>query len=144
MTAAATQSLAPDPRRGGHGGGIARAGRADRLGHRLHPRDDGGHPGLRRRARLYAGNRGLRRRNAQRTASAADDLEGADRAGRLAGARLHQGRDAPVGIEEGRLAGCWTVGLSASGNGVGLDQESLAALPPEERAKRLAQCRSAR
>ena len=32
--------------------------------------------------------------------------------------------DAPVGIEEGRLAGCWTVGLSASGNGMGLDQES--------------------
>jgi phosphonoacetaldehyde hydrolase len=24
--------------------------------------------------------------------------------------------DAPVGIEEGRAAGCWTVGLSASGN----------------------------
>src|SRR5215471_2019871 len=28
--------------------------------------------------------------------------------------------DSAVGIEEGRLAGCWTVGLSASGNGVGL------------------------
>ena len=26
--------------------------------------------------------------------------------------------DAPVGIEEGKAAGCWTVGLSASGNGV--------------------------
>jgi phosphonoacetaldehyde hydrolase len=46
--------------------------------------------------------------------------------------------DAPVGIEEGRLAGCWTVGLSGSGNGVGLDLESYAALPPEERRKRLA------
>lgn len=46
--------------------------------------------------------------------------------------------DAPVGIEEGRLAGCWTVGLSASGNGVGLDQEALAALDPEAREARLA------
>ncbi|MEI9994385.1 MAG: phosphonoacetaldehyde hydrolase [Rhizomicrobium sp.] len=44
--------------------------------------------------------------------------------------------DAPVGIEEGRLAGCWTVGLSASGNEVGLDRESFEALaPPERRAK---------
>jgi phosphonoacetaldehyde hydrolase len=45
--------------------------------------------------------------------------------------------DAPVGIEEGRLAGCWTVGLSASGNGVGLDADALAALGAEDRAKRL-------
>jgi phosphonoacetaldehyde hydrolase len=46
--------------------------------------------------------------------------------------------DAPVGIEEGRLAGCWTVGLSASGNGVGLDSDSLAALAPDDRRARLA------
>jgi phosphonoacetaldehyde hydrolase len=46
--------------------------------------------------------------------------------------------DAPVGIEEGRLAGCWTVGLSASGNGVGLDLEALSALPADERRARLA------
>jgi phosphonoacetaldehyde hydrolase len=45
--------------------------------------------------------------------------------------------DAPVGIEEGRLAGCWTVGLSASGNGMGLDQDSFAALEPGERQLRL-------
>ena len=45
--------------------------------------------------------------------------------------------DAPVGIEEGRLAGCWTVGLSASGNEVGLDRESLAALSSEERQAKL-------
>lgn len=50
--------------------------------------------------------------------------------------------DAPVGIEEGRLAGCWTVGLSASGNGVGLDQEALSALAPEDRRERLAQAES--
>ena len=47
--------------------------------------------------------------------------------------------DAPVGIEEGRAAGCWTVGLSASGNGVGLDLEAFAALDPQERRERLAQ-----
>jgi len=46
--------------------------------------------------------------------------------------------DAPVGIEEGRLAGCWTVGLSASGNGVGLDLAAYAALPSAERAEKLA------
>jgi len=45
--------------------------------------------------------------------------------------------DAAVGIEEGRLAGCWTVGLSASGNGVGLDRESFLALSPQERRTRL-------
>lgn len=45
--------------------------------------------------------------------------------------------DAPVGIEEGRLAGCWTVGLSASGNGVGLDVNALAALTADDRAERL-------
>jgi phosphonoacetaldehyde hydrolase len=46
--------------------------------------------------------------------------------------------DAPVGIEEGRAAGCWTVGLSASGNGVGLSLEDFAALEPEERRARIA------
>ena len=48
--------------------------------------------------------------------------------------------DAAVGIEEGRLAGCWTVGLTASGNGVGLDPDDLAALAPDERRERLAHC----
>ena len=46
--------------------------------------------------------------------------------------------DSAVGIEEGRLAGCWTVGLSASGNGVGLTRENLLALPPEERRGKVA------
>jgi len=46
--------------------------------------------------------------------------------------------DAPVGIEEGRLAGCWTVGVSASGNGVGLDLEMFRALAPDDRRERLA------
>lgn len=46
--------------------------------------------------------------------------------------------DATVGIEEGRLAGCWTVGLSASGNGVGLSQPELGVLPEAERRARVA------
>jgi phosphonoacetaldehyde hydrolase len=46
--------------------------------------------------------------------------------------------DAPVGIEEGRLAGCWTIGLSASGNGVGLDRAAFEALDPADREERLA------
>jgi phosphonoacetaldehyde hydrolase len=47
--------------------------------------------------------------------------------------------DAAVGIEEGRLAGCWTVGLSASGNGVGMTREAFLALPPEERRIKVAE-----
>ncbi len=46
--------------------------------------------------------------------------------------------DAAVGIAEGREAGTWTVGLAASGNGVGLDHAALLALSPEERAGRIA------
>ncbi|MEI6419941.1 MAG: phosphonoacetaldehyde hydrolase, partial [Sphingomonadales bacterium] len=42
--------------------------------------------------------------------------------------------DAAVGIAEGRAAGCWTVGVAASGNGVGLSADALAALPADERA----------
>jgi phosphonoacetaldehyde hydrolase len=45
--------------------------------------------------------------------------------------------DAVVGIGEGRAAGAWTVGLAASGNGVGLDRAALAALPADERARRI-------
>jgi phosphonoacetaldehyde hydrolase len=46
--------------------------------------------------------------------------------------------DAPVGIAEGRNAGCWTVGVAASGNAVGLSREALAALDDETRAARIA------
>lgn len=45
--------------------------------------------------------------------------------------------DAVVGISEGLEVGAWTVGLSASGNGVGLAQDALALLPPAERAARV-------
>jgi phosphonoacetaldehyde hydrolase len=46
--------------------------------------------------------------------------------------------DATVGIEEGRLAGCWTIGLAASGNGVGLGLDAYLALSESERATRVA------
>lgn len=45
--------------------------------------------------------------------------------------------DAAVGIREGREAGAWTVGIAASGNGVGLDVDALAALPADERHARV-------
>ena len=46
--------------------------------------------------------------------------------------------DSVVGIEEGKYAGCWTVGLAASGNGVGLDLDAFHALPDAERRERIA------
>lgn len=45
--------------------------------------------------------------------------------------------DAVVGIGEGLEVGAWTVGLSASGNGVGLSREQLRILPEAERAARI-------
>ena len=41
--------------------------------------------------------------------------------------------DAEVGMAEGRNAGCWTVGVAASGNGVGLSLAEYEALPVAER-----------
>jgi len=46
--------------------------------------------------------------------------------------------DAEAGVAEGRAAGCLTVGLAASGNGVGLSEAALAELPAAERAARIA------
>ena len=51
--------------------------------------------------------------------------------------------DAEVGIAEGLAAGAWTIGVAASGNGVGLSREELDALPSHERAQRLARARQA-
>jgi len=45
--------------------------------------------------------------------------------------------DATVGIEEGRLAGCWTIGLAASGNGVGLSLADYRALAEPDRQARV-------
>ena len=36
--------------------------------------------------------------------------------------------DTPVGIEAGRNAGCWTVGVTRTGNGVGLSPQQIVAL----------------
>lgn len=46
--------------------------------------------------------------------------------------------DTVPGIDEGLAAGMWTVGLSASGNEVGLTAEEWAALNPAEQAKKRA------
>ena len=45
--------------------------------------------------------------------------------------------DSEAGVEEGVAAGCFTVGVSASGNTVGLSREALAALAPADRARRV-------
>ena len=45
--------------------------------------------------------------------------------------------DTEAGVAEGRAAGCFTVGVAASGNGVGLTAEAFAALPAAERAERV-------
>ncbi|MFN3837379.1 MAG: phosphonoacetaldehyde hydrolase [Brevundimonas sp.] len=51
--------------------------------------------------------------------------------------------DAAVGVEAGRNAGCWSVGLAGSGNGVGLPLDQYLALSPQERATRLTQAAEA-
>lgn len=43
--------------------------------------------------------------------------------------------DTDVGIEEGLHAGCWTVGVSMSGNALGLSLAELQALSPEARVE---------
>ncbi len=42
--------------------------------------------------------------------------------------------DTPVGIQAGRNAGCWTIGVSKTGNCVGLTEEQWIALEPSEQA----------
>lgn len=51
--------------------------------------------------------------------------------------------DAAVGIAEGRAAGVWTIGVAASGNGVGLSRDAFNALPVDDRIARVAQARVA-
>ena len=45
--------------------------------------------------------------------------------------------DSEAGVAEGKAAGCFTVGLAASGNGMGLSLEAFEALDPGERETRL-------
>ena len=47
--------------------------------------------------------------------------------------------DAVVGIQEGRAAHAWTIGLAASGNGVGLSHQDLIKLSSEDRKNRVEQ-----
>jgi phosphonoacetaldehyde hydrolase len=49
--------------------------------------------------------------------------------------------DAEAGIAEGRAAGCFTVGVAASGNGMGLSRRAFESLDGTERAARLAAVR---
>lgn len=51
--------------------------------------------------------------------------------------------DAEAGVAEGRAAGCFTIGVAASGNGVGLSSAALAGLPAPERDARIAAARKA-
>src|SRR5882724_3192066 len=53
-------------------------------------------------------------------------------------ARVVKVDDSVAGVAEGRAAGCLTVGVAASGNGVGLSAEALASLPAAERDSRIA------
>ncbi len=46
--------------------------------------------------------------------------------------------DTPVGIEAGRNAGCWTIGVTRTGNCVGLSRDEWAALSADEQQQRLA------
>ncbi len=50
--------------------------------------------------------------------------------------------DAEAGIAEGRAAGCFTIGLAASGNGIGLSLEAYQMLDPVERENRLTKVRA--
>jgi phosphonoacetaldehyde hydrolase len=52
-------------------------------------------------------------------------------------ARVVKVDDTEAGVREGRAAGCFTVGISASGNEVGLSQDALLALPAADRAARI-------
>jgi len=49
--------------------------------------------------------------------------------------------DTPAGVMAGRNAGCWTIGVVASGNEVGLSPEKLAATPEAVREELLAAAR---
>ncbi len=50
--------------------------------------------------------------------------------------------DTPADIAEGRNAGMWTVAVAATGNEIGLSEADFAALPKNERSRRVAQARS--
>lgn len=51
--------------------------------------------------------------------------------------------DTPVDIEEGLNAGAWTIGITDTGNEIGLSEEELRSLTPEERGRRSGLARDA-
>ncbi|MGL4512359.1 MAG: phosphonoacetaldehyde hydrolase [Lacipirellulaceae bacterium] len=65
-------------------------------------------------------------------------LENARRLGVFPASAIANVDDTPAGIESGRNAGAWCVGVVRSGNEVGLSESALAALPSAERDAKLA------
>jgi phosphonoacetaldehyde hydrolase len=49
--------------------------------------------------------------------------------------------DTPADIREGLNAGAWSVGVAATGNGIGLPEDEFLALDREERTRRISQAR---
>lgn len=45
--------------------------------------------------------------------------------------------DTPIGISAGLSAGCWTVAIARTGNSLGLSEEEIASLPPDNLRQRL-------
>ena len=64
-------------------------------------------------------------------------FEAAKRLGIFPMWRIVKVDDTPVGIEAGRNAGCWTVGITRTGNGVGMTQQEVAAASPSDLEKAL-------
>jgi phosphonoacetaldehyde hydrolase len=65
-------------------------------------------------------------------------LENARRLGVYPPAAILKVDDTPAGVEAGRNAGAWSIGVVHSGNEVGLSPEALEALAPHERDQRFA------
>jgi phosphonoacetaldehyde hydrolase len=49
--------------------------------------------------------------------------------------------DTPADIAEGLNAGAWSIGVGATGNGIGISHDEFEALPPRERRARVARAR---
>lgn len=64
--------------------------------------------------------------------------ENARRLGVYPMSRVAKVDDTITGVQAGRNAGCWTIGVSKTGNLIGLGAEAFAALPQREQSERLA------
>ena len=118
---------------------VARLGRADWFGHWLQPLDDGRHPQGSRGQGLQPRGRGQRRRKRREgRPSPLMSWKALVELGAWPSRACVKVDDAEVGITEGREAGMWTIGLAASGNGVGLTRADFDALSNDERRERIA------